>query len=259
MSERLSIQRSFGMNRNTLRLWGLIIAAAGVLGRGILQNRVLGIGTSTSGELLELMQASNAAMNAATAALVLQAIEGMAVPIFVLLTVDGFQRTSSVRKYLLRMAGVALLSELPYNLAINGTLLAPATRNPVFGLVLVLAMLYLFRNFAGTDFSKLLIKAVVFAAAWIWAAMLSVEHGRSMVVIAAVLWMLRGRHTMSLMMAGAAALCCCIGDPLFMFAPFGLLIAHFYNGEEGLSPKALRYALYPVILLLVAAVGYLLF
>lgn len=259
MSERLSIQQSSGINRNTLRLWGLIIAAAGILGRGILQNRVLGIGTSTSSELLELMQASNAAMNAATAALVLQAVESMAVPIFALLTVDGFQRTGSVRKYLLRVLGTALLSEIPFNFALHGTLLAPATRNPMFGLVLVLVMLYLFRQFAGTDLTKMLIKIVVFAAAWIWAAMLSVEHGRSMVVIAAVLWFLRGRHTLSLMMAGAAALCCCIGDPLFMFAPFGLLIAHFYNGEEGLTPRALQYLLYPLILLLVGAVGFLLF
>lgn len=259
MSERLSIQRPSGLSRNALRLWGMIIVAAGVLGRGILQNRVLGIGTSTSAELLALMQASSAAMNAATAALVLQTIETMAVPIFAFLTVDGFQRTASVRKYVLRVAGAALLSEIPYNYALGGAFLVPTSRNPMFGLVLVIVMLYLFHYLEGNDLPKLLMKLGVFAAAWLWAGMLSVEYGRSTVVIAAVLWMLRDRHTLSFFMAGAAALCCCAGNPLFMFAPFGLLIAHFYNGEETLSPKLLTYLLYPLLLTLTGAVGYLLF
>ena len=111
MSERLSTYRPAGMDRGALRLWGMIIVAAGMLGRGILQNRVLGMGTVTSDELLELMQASGAAMNAATVALVLQAMESMAVPIFVLLTLDGFRCTSSVKNYLLRVAGVAVLTQ----------------------------------------------------------------------------------------------------------------------------------------------------
>lgn len=259
MSERLSTPRASGIDRNTLRLWGLIIAAAGILGRGILQNRVLGMSTNTGAELLELMNASSAAFNAATAALVLQAIESMAVPIFVFLTVDGFQRTHSVKRYAFHVGAAACISEVPYNFALNSKLLAPEARNPMFGLVIVLVMLYLFRYFAGTDITKGMIKLAVFAAAWCWAAMLGVDYGRSMVVIAAVLWMLRGRHTLSLFMAGAAALCCCVGDPLFMFAPFGFLIVHFYNGAEGVSPKLLRYALYPIVLLLVGMVGFLLF
>lgn len=259
MEERLEIHRSGGINRNILRLWGLLIAAAGVLGRGILQNRVLGMSTVTSADLLELMNASKAAMQAATAALVLQAIEAAAVPIFVLLTIDGFQRTKSVKMYLLRVAGAAVVSEIPYNFAMHGTLLDNASRNPMFGLVLILVMLYLFRYFAGTDLPKILIKAAVLLAAWMWAAMFRVEYGRSMVLIAAALWFFRDRHTLSLFMASAVALCCTVGSPLFMFAPFGFLIAHFYNGEEAPTPRVVQYLLYPVILLLTGAVGLILF
>ena len=128
MSERLSNHRPAGMDRGALRLWGMIIVAAGMLGRGILQNRVLGMGTVTSAELLELMQASGAAMNAATAALVLQALEAMAVPIFVLLTLDGFRHTSSVKNYLLRVGGVAVLSEIPYHFGLAGGCDPPGPR-----------------------------------------------------------------------------------------------------------------------------------
>lgn len=259
MSERLSTYRPAGMDRGALRLWGIIIVAAGMLGRGILQNRVLGMGTVTSAELLELMQASGAAMNAATAALVLQAMESMAVPIFVLLTLDGFRHTASVKNYLLRVGGVAVLSELPYHFALGDSILG-GSRNPVFGLVLVLVMLYLFRSFAGTGVKHVLIQAAVFAAAWFWAAMLGVEYGRSMVVIAGVLWGFRKRHTMAMLMACAAALTCTAGNPLFLFAPFGLLIGHFYNGEPGKeTSRVFQYLLYPILLTLIGLAGTLLF
>lgn len=259
MEERLEIHRSGGINRNILRLWGLLIAAAGILGRGVLQNRALGITTATPAELLELMSASKAAMQMATVALVLQAIEAAAVPIFAVLTMDGFQRTGSVKKYLLRMTGAALVSEIPYNLAMHGTLLDHSSRNPMFGLVLVLVMLYLFRYFGGKELSSILVNAAILAAAWMWAAMFRVEYGRSMVLISAALWFFRERHTLSLFMASAVALCCTVGSPLFMFAPFGFLIAHFYNGEEAPAPQALQYLLYPIILLLAAAAGRVLF
>ena len=101
MEARLSPQRPSGLDRNKLRLLGLIIAAFGMLGRGILQNRVLGM---TSGaDLAALLESSADAMNAATAAIILWVIEGTAVPIFTLLTVDGFQRTASVKNYLFRL------------------------------------------------------------------------------------------------------------------------------------------------------------
>lgn len=259
MEERLSVRRSDGFDRSVLRLWGLIIAAVGILGRGILQNRVLGMNTNTSAQLLELMNQSGAAMNAATAALAMQAIESMAVPIFAVLTVDGFAHTKSVKKYLLHVGAVAAVSEGLYNFALTGKFIENSTRNPVFGLVIVIAMLYLLRYYAGNDLTKVMIKAAVIAAAWVWAGILRVEFGRSMVLISAVLWILRGRHTMAFFTASAVALVCCVGSPLFMFAPMGFLLAHFYNGEEGNTVKLLQYALYPLILLLIGAVGILLF
>ena len=101
MEERLSPRRPAGISRNTLRLFGLLLAALGILGRGILQNRVLGMASGT--DLAALLESSAQAMNAATAAIILWVIEGTAVPIFTYLTVDGFQRTSSVKRYLLRL------------------------------------------------------------------------------------------------------------------------------------------------------------
>ena len=258
MEIRLSPQRSSGLNRNSLRLLGLIITAFGMLGRGILQNRVLGQASGT--DLAALLESSAQAMNAATAAIILWVIEGTAVPIFTYLTVDGFQRTSSVKRYLLRLLLLAAVSEVPYHLALTGRLLNPSPRNPVFGLVLVVAMLYLLRYYDGQTLKSWLIRLLVLLAGCLWAGMVQVEYGVAMALIAFFLYTLRQRHTMALFAATAAALVCTVGSPLFLFAPFGFLLVHFYNGEEGRTgPRLLEYALYPVLLLLIALAGWLLF
>ena len=258
MEARLSPQRPSGLDRNKLRLLGLIIAAFGMLGRGILQNRVLGM---TSGaDLAALLESSADAMNAATAAIILWVIEGTAVPIFTLLTVDGFQRTASVKNYLFRLLLLAVVSEVPFHFALTGRLLNPSPRNPVFGLVLVVVMLYLLRYYDGNTVKHVFIRILVLFTACLWAGIGQVEYGVPMVFMAFFLYTLRQRHIMALVAASAAALVCTVGNPLFMFAPFGFLLAHFYNGEEGrASPRLLQYALYPVLLLLIGLAGVLLF
>ena len=258
MEARLSPQRPSGLDRNKLRLLGLIIAAFGMLGRGILQNRVLGM---TSGaDLAALLESSADAMNAATAAIILWVIEGTAVPIFTLLTVDGFRRTASVKNYLFRLLLLAVVSEVPFHFALTGRLLNPSPRNPVFGLVLVVVMLYLLRYYDGNTVKHVFIRILVLFTACLWAGIGQVEYGVPMVLMAFFLYTLRQRHTMALFAASAAALVCTVGNPLFMFAPFGFLLAHFYNGEEGrASPRLLQYALYPVLLLLIGLAGVLLF
>lgn len=261
MAERLSIRREeepTGIDRNKLRLWGLVIIALGVLSRGILQNRVLGVNSGGSEQLLEVLSMSGG-MTAAAVALALQAVESCAVPVFALLLTDGFRRTGSVKRYFLRVAGTAVLSEIPYNFAMSGRLLDMSSRNPMFGLVLSMAALYFYRQYAENSFQNVLVKAFVCMAAVLWALILRVQYGASMVLIVSTLWFLWDRKVLKLLMASAVAICCCIGDPLFMFAPFGFLLTHFYNGEEGLSIRWLQYLMYPILLLLIGAVGVLLF
>lgn len=259
MGERLADRREKGgMNRNTLRMLGILLLALGLFGRGILQNRVLGMQSGGTGQLLELLDQSGG-MAAATVALVLEAVESCAVPIFAVLTVDGFQRTGSFRKYLLRVLAMAAVSEIPYNFALTGRLWDTASRNPAFGLVLALAMLYLFQNYEGTSAKNVAIKIAVGGAALLWAVLFQVKFGVMMLLVVGVLWIFRRRHTLSYLMAAAAAISCCVGNPLYMFAPFGFLLVHFYNGEEGNTNRVMQYGVYPLLLVLVGLAGVLLF
>ena len=116
-----------------------------------------------------------------TLALLLQAMETCAVPIFAFLLVEGVEHTSSLRNCALRVAGLAVLSELPYNLATSGKLLDTTSRNPVFGLVVCLVMVYLYQKFPEKNAPHLLLRVLVTAAAVIWCSMLSIRYGNSTV------------------------------------------------------------------------------
>lgn len=246
------------MTRSALRIIGIILAALGLLGRGLLQTRALGVGVSAGAELLETLGRSGG-MAAATTALVLEGLESCAVPIFSVLLVDGVLHTKSIGNYFGRVAGLAIVCEIPYNFAISGKLMDGSSRNPVFGLALALAMLYFYRYCEGMKATSILIKLAVTAAALLWAGMFRVKFGVMVIIIVAILWLFRGRRTLRYLAAAAGTICCCVGNPLYMFAPFGFIAAHFYNGEPGRENKILQYAIYPVMLILTGLAGAILF
>lgn len=248
MEERLSSRRERGINRNTLQLFGLLFLALGTVGKAI-QLRYLMV--AEGGQLL----ATQETMNAATVAIIFQSIEAMAVPIFAVLTLDGFQKTSSVKKYLLRLLALAAVSEVPYHLARAGKLWEQAPRNPAFGLVIAVVMLYLMRTYSGVDFKGILVKILALIAGCLWCYMFQVEYGVNLVLLVYALWIFQGRHTLAYLMGAAMCLMCTAASPLFLFAPFGFLLTHFYNGTQKETKRMVRYGLYPVMLVIIAVIA----
>lgn len=249
--ERLGNTRPTGMNTNGLRTWGMLFILAGIISRSILQNELLGMLNTSGAGLLDVMQNVEGAMTMAAVALVLQAIETMAVPIFAFLLVEGFQHTSDYKKYLIRVAGLAVLSEIPFNLAMSQNVLDFSSRNPVFGVLLGLVLLYLYNRFAGQK----LLCVVVGLMATVWSAMLNIEHGIPLVLMISVMWIFRNKK-MFMGFSGAAVAVLCTGGSLFyLAAPMGFLVTHFYNGEPGEGNKLVSYLFYPVILLAVALIA----
>jgi hypothetical protein len=235
------------MKSKTLKNWGMVFVVAGIIGRSFLQNGLLGVGTVTGTELMQNMQESSGTMIIATVALVLEALETCAVPIFAFTLVEGFLHTEDSMRYLMRLGALALLSEIPYNLAMSNRLFDMNSRNPVFGLALGLLMLYLFR-FLGAKKTPCIIAAL---AAFVWIFMLKVEHGIPMILMIIVLWIFRkNRMTQGFAGAAAAALCT-LGSIFYLFAPMGFLVTHRYSGERGDYNRVVSYLLYPVALLAV--------
>ena len=250
--ERLSSSRpTSGLHAGNLRAWAMLFAVAGIVSRSVLQNQLLGVGSNSMMDILQLMQTSDTAMAIATVSLVLQAVETVAVPIFVFLLAEGFIHTSDWKKYFARVAGLAVLTEIPYDLAMNGKVLEFGTQNPLIGMVLCMVLLYLWKRFAG----KKLICVIMALAGLTWALMLKIDHGIPMILMICVIYLFRNKR-MFMGFSGMAAAALCTGlSPFYLVAPMGFLAIHFYNGEEGESSRLVNYLFYPVALLVIGLIA----
>lgn len=256
--ERLTNRKKRGINGNVLRTWGLVFLAAGVVGRGVIQNGILGVGSVSMEQLLAVISMSDQAMKIASVSLVLQAVETCAVPIFAMLLVDGMQHTKDFKSYFTRVFTLALLAEIPYNLAMSGKLLHMGSRNPVFALVLCMIMVALYGKFPAGKLFNGLIKLLITAAAIVWCEMLGIEFGSPTVLVASVMWWLRNNTLYRNFAGAAAAIVCTVFSPFFLAAPMGFMAVHFYDGEQGTSSRKVNYLAYPAMLIAAAVLGIIL-
>lgn len=249
--ERLGNNRPSGLHAGNLRAWGMLFVVAGIVGRSILQNRMLGIGVLSAEELVQLMQTSQEAMIIATIALVLQAMETVAIPIFVFLLVEGFLHTSDWKKYLLRVCGMAVLTEIPYDLAMYGKVVDFGGQNPALALVLCMIVLYMFRRFAG----KKLICVVMALAGILWGIMLKIDHSVPMLLMLCIIYLFRNKRMYMGFSGMAVAAVCTAISPFYLAGAMGFLAIHFYNGEPGEGNRVVNYLFYPVALLAIGLVA----
>ena len=254
MNETLR-ERPRGLTASGLRLWGMLCVCAGMAGRGLLQNAMLGLNGLNSAQLLKLLETDPDAMSMVTVALVLEVIFTCAAPIFAFLLVEGFTHTGDFVKYLLRVAGVAVIAEIPYNLAISGKLLAMDSRNPAFALAVCLVVLYFYNRYSEKSFNNFFIKGFVTLAALIWMGMLQIDEGSPLLLLTAVIWAVRNKPNFKAIIGCTAGFACTIFSLYYLACPFSFLALHFYNGEKGEQNRAVNYLSYPAILVAVWLVG----
>lgn len=253
--ERIRERRASGLSRNMLRAWGMVFMALGIIGRGIFQNALLGLNGLSGKQILAVLESAPEMMTYTAIALVMQIMETCAVPIFAFLLVDGFTHTSNFKAYLIRVAGVALISELPYNLVVSGKLFDLSSRNPVFALALGLVMLFLMGMYPGKSVKNVLIKVFVAVAAMIWTQMLRIDNGGCIVFIILALGIVKEKPSLRSLFGATAAISCSLVSPFYLASPMSFLTIHFYNGEKGEENRAVNYLAYPVILLIVGIIS----
>ena len=256
MSLRLSTRRSSkGTDAAAIRKWGMIFLTIGIIGQSILQNRLLQMNSVSGNELLAAMESNPMVMPLLTAALVCKVIETCAAPLFAFLLVEGFQRTASFEKYLIRVGAVAIISELPYNLAYGGKLFELTSRNPVFGMVICLVMLFFYTRYPDKSLKNFAMKALITAAAFLWCLMLHIDQGICLVVMVAMLWYARSKSNERAVLGFCSAMVCTLFDMYYIGSCLAFIMLHRYDEERGEQNEKLNYAFYPAALLAVGIVG----
>ena len=239
---------SLELDSRLLRICGCVLLGAGCIGV-LIQQRVLGVGRVSVNELMTLISELPHGMAFATFAIICQILELCAVPIFAFLLTEGVRHSTSYWKYLLRVLGLALICEIPYNLFTEGAVLAVGTMNPVFGAAVTLGMLWFFQSFREKKLSHWLIKLIALVGAFVWCNFLGIYCGAACTLIAAALWISGGKPNLRLLIGGAASVACAVLSPLFIFTPLSFLFIHLYNGKREAEQRRVFYLVYPVLLL----------
>lgn len=179
---------------------------------------------------------------------VLRGIGRAAFPIFCFLLVEGAVHTRSPRKYLLRLASFALISEIPFDLALHNQPFYWETQNVFFTLLAGLLVIQAFQRSPGQEWRGMLALVVLGAAA----ELCGTDYGAIGVAVIAVMYLLRERFwaasVLSLILLVLLARIEICSIPAF-------LILALYNGKRGRQPKYFFYVFYPVHLLILWAAG----
>lgn len=125
-----------GMRRKKKQRRGLSVFQLKVIGAVAL---VLSAGSTTLVPLIFGSDTSN--MTSLTAMVLCEVVSWFAAPIYAWLLVQGFQQTRNRVAYGVQLLLLALIAEVPYDLATSGKPFDFGSQNPVFGLFIAFAML----------------------------------------------------------------------------------------------------------------------
>lgn len=174
--------------------------------------------------------------------MILRVIGRIAYPIFAYTLVEGFLHTHDVKKYMMRMGILALVSEVPFDLAFSGTPLEFGHQNVFFTLFLGLLMLYLLLK-APTKLSGfLLVLAVLLLSDFL-------RTDYSSMGLLMILWFYVFRNRKLIKILGMILINVFLMGYIQVYAVFALIPILLHNGRQGPKWKGFFYGFYPVHLL----------
>lgn len=173
----------------------------------------------------------------------LRGIGRLAFPIFAFLLAEGFFHTHDVRRYLIRMGVFAVISEVPYDLAFQGTALEFGHQNVFFTLTVSLLVLYAMEKMTG----QILKVAAVLCGMW-FCEWFRTDYGMMGVLLPVIYAVFCDRFQVKIALG---AFWNFLWEPgLQYLGSLASVPIACYNGERGRSMKYLFYLFYPGHLLI---------
>lgn len=175
---------------------------------------------------------------------VLRNIGRPAFPIFCFLLVEGFLHTRNVKRYALRLGMFALISDIPFDLALRVNVFDWGYQNVFFTLFIGLLAIWFIDRHGDT----LPVRLLGLMGGMALAGFLHTDYGAFGVALIVLLYVLRGSRGLLCILGGIA----CLWE---YTAPLAFVLIWFYNGERGRQPKWFFYWFYPVHLFLYYLIG----
>ena len=195
--------------------------------------------------------------------LLLRGIGRMAFPIYCFLLVEGFHYTHSRRKYAARLFVFALISEVPFDMALNQSVLEFSYNNVFFtlflGLLVIMAADWVMERFSSDNLTSeigriTLLVVIGMVGCALASYVISCDYGASGVISIYIMYLLRSKRELGFALA-VVSLGVFSGE-LELLALLMLIPLHFYNGTRGKQHKYFFYAFYPLHLLLLALIAW---
>ncbi len=171
-----------------------------------------------------------------SAYLILRGIGRLAFPIYCFLLVEGFNHTWNYPRYLIRMAAFALLSEIPFDLAIFGWAFYPYYQNVMFTLLIGLAGLGAYRWCVNRKMPIYGILVMIASVVMGW--VVKCDYGAEGVLLIFFMYLFQNYPVRR---AIALGIWCVMMGSLELFGVFAVLPLAFYNGKRGNSGKGFKY------------------
>ncbi len=241
--------RFAGISVNGLKIAGAILLTLYFFSAAVIQNGILHVNSYTSAELNELLGGDPQAMLWAGIGSVAEIVGMAAIPIYAYLLAQGVEHTSSVGRYALSVLAFAILSEVPYDLAVYGKAWSWESQNTLWGVFIALVSLWMMKYIEGRGAVSYVLGVVAAIGGCLWAVLINCKFGWGFVLIASALFLLRRRRTLGLIAGLGASL-------VYLTAAMGFILVSLCNGErredESWLGRYAYYAYYPLILLLMA-------
>lgn len=233
-----------------LKMFACITMLIQTVGIAIIEKGLIHLDQYTQESLNQAMSQDSRLMTLAGIGSIMQLIGGMAIPVFAFLLVEGFRNTSDYKKYLITMAVTALVSEIPYDLAICGKIWDFSSQNAMITMCICLVMLKcldLFKETAG--FTGGMLKVLILIASIVWVSIFRAEYGLCMVLLVFVFYVFETRNVLKTVLG-------CMISLMYVTGPIAFYGIWCYNGErKDRINKYAYYAFYPVHLLVLGVIA----
>lgn len=190
---------------------------------------------------------------------IMRLIGRIAFPIYCFLLVEGFLHTSNVKKYAVRLGVFALISEVPFDLALHDTPFEWGYNNVFFtlliGLLMCWGLSYVEKFYDSWKGKWILIGAdalIFLAAALIAEYVVSSDYGMAGIAAIFILYVFRQNRNFAFAMSVIALTF--MSSSTEIVAMLGMIPLMRYDGSRGKSMKYVFYVFYPAHLLVLALV-----